>query len=336
MIFSIRSPRGIARILGSFVVAFALLAGLGACKRNQAPAAPAHRIVLGVSALRISLPVFVAVRDGLFRAHGLDVDVRTYPTAQPMMDDVALGHIDAGGYVAYPIAFLASARSSRPTQLVTTLVEDHEHRLSYVLAPTGSGLHFPADAAGKRIGILPTVAYRRWLMALLAAAHIDASSVTIVPVAPPLEAQMLRDHGIDMLFTNDPMATAILSTNVGEIIDDGPPCSQRLGDPFAFGTFAMSGAFAEQFPDLARRLVEALDEAVTRVQADPASARQAMVPFIRPEEQAFVDRYPPSRYLGAAQSGQAALVAEIARERQLGIIDSDPHVIAWQSPGTGR
>ncbi|MEI8254210.1 MAG: ABC transporter substrate-binding protein [Deltaproteobacteria bacterium] len=313
------------------VIASLLALSLASCHRApHTPAAPSRRLVVGASALRISLPVFVAARDGLFRAHGLDVEVRTYNTAQPMMDDVALGHIDAGGYVAYPIVFLASRRAARPPRVVTSLVEDRDHRLSYVLGRPGAGLHFPADARGKRIGILPTVAYRRWLIAILATVGITPEQVTIVPVEPALQNQMLRDNGIDMLFTNDPMATAILATNAGEIIDDGPPCSQRLGDPFAFGTFVMSGLFVEQSPDLARRLAEALSDAVARVRADPAGARRAMVGYIRPEEQPYVDRYPPSRYLDVPEFGPTQLAAEFAHNRQLGILTQDPSVQAWQ------
>ncbi len=320
-----------AASVASLVVMLSLCLAFVGCHRGQrTTAAPSRRLVVGASALRISLPVFVAARDGLFRAHGLDVEVRSYNTAQPMMDDVALGHIDAGGYVAYPIVFLASRRAARPPRVVTSLVEDHEHRLSYVLGRPGSALHFPADARGKRIGILPTVAYRRWLIAILASVGIAPEQVTIVPVEPALQNQMLRDNGIDMLFTNDPMATAILATNAGEIIDDGPPCAQRLGDPFPFGTFVLSGTFVETSPDLARRLVDALSEAVARVRADPAGARSAMVPFIRPAEQPFVDRYPLSRYLDAREFGPTQLAAEFAHNRQLGILDHDPSVRVWQ------
>lgn len=323
----------IAAVVTSLMFLLTLGVTSTACHRGSRTAvAPPRRLVIGASALRISLPVFVAARDRLFRAHGLDVEVRRYSTAQPMMDDVALGHIDAGGYVAYPIVFLASRRATRPPRVVTSLVEDHDHRLSYVLGRIGSGLHFPADARGKRIGILPTVAYRRWLIAILGSVGITPEQVTIVPVEPPLQNQMLRDNGVDMLFTNDPMATAILATNAGEVIDDGPPCSQRLGEPFDFGTFALSGELVEQSPDLARRLVDTLADAVARVRADPAGARRAMAAFIRPDEQAYVDRYPLSRYLDAREFGPAQLAAAFTHNRQLGILQQDPHVQVWEPP----
>jgi ABC-type nitrate/sulfonate/bicarbonate transport system substrate-binding protein len=112
--------------------------------------------------------------------------------------------------------------------------------------------------------------------------------------------------------------------------DEGPPCAHSLGDPFAFGTFALAGTFAERSPELASRLVAALDEAIAVVRANPGPARHAMVPFLREEERPYVDRYPDSRYEDARTAGSAWLSAEIERERQLGILDREPLVRAWQ------
>ena len=54
-------------------------------------------MVIGVSTLRISLPVFVAEQHGLFAKHGIDAEVRRYDTAQPLADELGAGRIDAGG-----------------------------------------------------------------------------------------------------------------------------------------------------------------------------------------------------------------------------------------------
>lgn len=290
------------------------------------------RIVLGVSALRISLPVFVAADSGLFREQGLDVELRTYNTAQPMVDDVSLGHLDAAGFAAYPIVFMSSRRAQRPLRVATSLIEDHDHRLSYVLAHTGANLRFPADARGKRIGILPTVAYRRWLIAILQTVGLSADDFTIVPVEPGLQAQTLRDGGVDFLFTNDPMATAIIQNHIGEIVDDGPPCSARLGEPFSFGAFVLSGAFSEARASDATRLIAAIDRAIESVRNDPAGARRAMAHYIRPEERPFIEHYPASRYLSSDDATPALLAGEIMRAHTLGILDHEPNVRAWSPP----
>ena len=303
-----------------------------ACSHHEAPpTAP----VVGVSVLRISLPVFVAAERGLFRKHGLDVTLRRYETAQPMLEEIVDERIDAGGFVAYPIVALASQNAPRPPLVATALIEDADHRLSYALARRGSALRFPRDARARSIGILPTVAYRKWLEAILHAAGVPAAEVRIVPIAPPLQAQALTSGGVDFLFTNDPAATAMIDAGVAEVVDDGPPCPRWLGSPFAFGTFAISRRLADRQPEVAARLVDAIDEAIAEVNRDPAAAAAAMLPYLRPEQRAAAAHYPASRYLPVAEAGPSVLDSELERELTLGILTRRPGVATW-SPRSVR
>jgi ABC-type nitrate/sulfonate/bicarbonate transport system substrate-binding protein len=246
-----------------------------------------------------------------------------------MMDDVSLGHIDAAGFAAYPIVFMSSRRATRPLYAATSLHEDAGHRLSYVLARSGSALRFPRDASGRRIGILPTIAYRRWLAAILRDANVASDAVTVVPVDPGMQAQALRDGAVDFMFTNDPMATAIIARGVGEVVDDGPPCSRRLGEPFEFGTFVLGGAFAEDRRDDAARVTAAIDAAIVRVREDPAAARRDMARHLRAEQRPFVDRYPSSAYSTTSETRPDLVAAEVQHERALGIIEREPEVRRW-------
>ena len=329
-VFATLSRKGALGVIG---LVLATVLAVGWRVRSGGRDARRHHVVLGVSTLRISAAVFVAIERRLFAERGLDVEVRPYPTAQPMIDDLAAGRLDAAGYAAWPIVFLGSRRARRPFRVATSLIEDAEHRVSTVLARRGSGLRFPASAPGRRIGVLPTVAYRRWLPAILSAAGLDPGATTVVPVDPTVQAAALRDGAVDLLFTNDPMATAIVASGVGEIADDGPPCARRLGSPFPFGTFAMSAALADERPETARAMVAAVDEAIARGTRDGAVMRRAMLPYLRPEERAFVDAYPVARYEPWSPRQHGLLRDELAREREMGIVAGDVRVGAWAAGG---
>jgi ABC-type nitrate/sulfonate/bicarbonate transport system substrate-binding protein len=263
-------------------------------------------MVIGVSTLRISLPVFVAEQHGLFVKHGIDAEVHRYDTAQPLADELGAARIDAGGYVAFPILFGPGAPPPR-VRVFTAVVEDAAHPLSYLLVKKGSGLRGVAALRGRRIGILPTAAYRRWLEAILRHDGLRPEDVSIVPIAPSLEGDALAGGGVDALFTGDPMATAALARGFAEPATDAPDVPRVLGDPFLFGTFAVTEAFAQKHPEEARALADALDEAITMIAADPALGRAAMKPYIRESERAFVDFYPPARYLRSGEIGAAQL-----------------------------
>jgi NitT/TauT family transport system substrate-binding protein len=253
-------------------------------------------MVIGVSTLRISLPVFVAAEQGLFRKHGLDVELRRYETAQPLADELAAGRIDAGGYVAFPILWSPSAPPPR-IRALTAVVEDASHPLSYLLVKAGSGLRGVAALRGRKIGILPTVAYRMWLQAILRHDGLGPEEVSVIPIAPAMQAEALAGGGVDALFTGDPMATAALARGIAEPLTDSPDVPRVLGEPFLFGTFAVTEDFAHHHAAEVGALRDALDEAITMITEDAAVGRRAMIPFVRETERAFVDRYPAARYL---------------------------------------
>ena len=84
-------------------IAVSLAALLVACSSRAAapaPAPPPPHVTLGVATLRISLPLYLAEEQHLFAAHGLDVEVRPNETAQPMVNDVVAGRVDAAGFAA--------------------------------------------------------------------------------------------------------------------------------------------------------------------------------------------------------------------------------------------
>jgi NitT/TauT family transport system substrate-binding protein len=263
-------------------------------------------MVIGVSTLRISLPVFVAEQHGLFVKHGVEAEVRRFDTAQPLADELGAARIDAGGYVAFPILFRPGAPPPR-VRVFTAIVEDAAHPLSYLLVKRGSGLRGVAALRGRRIGILPTVAYRRWLEAILRHDGLKPEDVSIVPIAPPLEVDALAGGGVDALFTGDPMATAALARGIAELATDTPDVPRVLGEPFLFGTFAVTEDFAQKYPAQARALADALDEAITMISTDPAVGTAAMKPYVRETERPFVDRYPAARYLRSREIGAAQL-----------------------------
>jgi ABC-type nitrate/sulfonate/bicarbonate transport system substrate-binding protein len=263
-------------------------------------------MVIGVSTLRISLPVFVAEQHGLFAKHGIDAEVRRFDTAQPLADELGAGRLDAGGYVAFPILFGPGAPPPR-VRVFTAVVEDAAHPLSYLLVKKGSGLHGVAALRGCRIGILPTSAYRGWLEAILRHDGLQPEDVSIVPLAPSLEVDALAGGGVDAIFTGDPMATAALARGFAEPATDTPDVPRVLGEPFLFGTFAVTEDFAQNHSAQARALADALDEAITMISADPAVGTAAMKPYVRESERPFVDRYPAARYLRSGEIGAGQL-----------------------------
>ena len=250
-----------------------------------------------------------------------------YDTAQPMMQALVEGKIDIAGYTAYPITYSAIARSHKALYFITVMVEDQQHRISFLLRPKPRAGESPRiktirDLKGKRVGILPTIAYKAWLQAIVKANGIDPADVQIIQVDPALESQALKSGGVDALFTNDPAATAAIDAGIAELISDKVECPEYIKNPFPFGSFNVSKAWADANRDALGRLLAALDDAVGFINANPQAAKDSMKPYMPEQFRADVDRYPDAKYLASAETTDAMLQEMADLYLKMGIIDA--------------
>jgi ABC-type nitrate/sulfonate/bicarbonate transport system substrate-binding protein len=259
-------------------------------------------VTIGYSALGVSLPLFVAHRTGLFADQGLRVRMKGYPTAHPLVEDVIDEGVPCGGFVAFPIALHRHVRA-RPLYYACAVAEDLDNPISFLLVRKGSGIRSLDDLAGRRVGVLPTKAYREWLKALLAQSGLgyhqvrldktckcmETCSASKVPiermvsvhdVLPHETAAALRSGRVDAIFTNDPGVTQAVRSGVADIFGDRPILPSLLGSPFLFGSFIFDSDFVADRPDEARRIVAALDEGVRLCRQDPAEARRLAAPYL--------------------------------------------------------
>ena len=209
-----------------------------------------------------------------------------------------------GGFVAFPIALHRHVRA-RPLHYACAVAEDLDNPISFLLVRKGSGIRSIQDLAGRRVGVLPTKAYREWLKVLLSRAGLGYHQVkldktckcmeTCVASKLPVErmvdvhdvlphetAAALRSGRIDAIFTNDPGVTDAVRSGVADIFGDRPILPSLLGSPFLFGSFVFDSDFVADRPDEARTIVASLDEAVRFCQQDPAEARRLAATYLPP------------------------------------------------------
>jgi NitT/TauT family transport system substrate-binding protein len=257
-----------------------------------------EKVDVGYSALRISLPVFVAEENGYFEEEGLDVNLVRFDTAQPLMSALVAGTVDVAGYTALPITYNAMIRSEVDLNFVTAMMEDQKHRISYLVVPEGTPEEFSiSDLKGKSIGILPTVAYSAWVNEILKANGIDPETdVNIVQIAPALQPAALESGQVDALFTNDPAATTAIQQGVGRTISENVEVPMYLGEPFLFGSFNIRKDFADANPEAAEKITNALNKAVKFVNRNPQEAKMLMTSYLHESQQPYVEFYPDALY----------------------------------------
>lgn len=285
------------------------------------PVAQIEKIEIGYSRLRISLPVFVAAQKGYFKEEQLDVDLKAFDTAQPLMDALVAGHLNAGGFTAFPITFKGMQQSGTQLYFAGVLMEDEAHPISMLLKKKGSSISSIADLKGKRVGILPTIAYKAWLEEILRKNGVDPKEVTIVQVQPAMTASSLESGTIDAAFTNDPAATAAVRKGVAEFVTQEALVPKHLWSPFPFGSFNVNKDFADKNPELVKKVVRALDKAIDYINAHPAEAKETMKEYLPEEQRQFVQFYPDAIYLRSSDVKEADLKKMAESFLQMGVIE---------------
>ena len=229
-------------------------------------------ITIGYPTLRIALPVLVAYDKGYFKEEGLDVTLKSYQTAQPMMDALVSGKINLGGFCALPITFGAMARSKTDLLFLGGMYEDDKHPISVLLVKDTTSISSIQDLKGKKIGILPTRAYEVWLQGILESNNINPKDVIIRQVKPNLQADALNNGSVDALFTNDPAATITMSKGYGmELTREALVPKSTEMSPFYFGSFNVRKDYADKNPDIVLKVSKALDRASKYINENPDS-----------------------------------------------------------------
>jgi len=281
----------------------------------------AKKISIGYSVLRISLPIFVAQEKGYFTQEGLQVTLVPFETAQPLMNSLVAGTIQMAGYTALPITFSAMLRSKTDLYFSTAMLEDQKHRISYLIVPRNTPRTFTiSDLRGKKIGILPTVAYRVWLEEMLKQHGVKASEVEIVQIAPALTPAALESGQISALFTTDPAATTVLRRGIGRLLNEEVEVPKILGEKFIFGSFNMRKDYADRNPEIASKVSRALDKAVHFVNKYPGEAKQIMKKYLHESQQPFVEFYPDALYQTTSEVEPTKFQALADKYLEMGII----------------
>ncbi|MFZ2385415.1 MAG: ABC transporter substrate-binding protein [Candidatus Omnitrophota bacterium] len=290
------------------------------CGFIYADAAALKKVKIGYSRLRISLPVFVAQKEGIFEKNGLDVELEMFDTAQPLMDALCGGKLDVAGYCAFPITFSAQLRSGKTLRYATMLMEDSAHPISMFVVKKDSSISSIAGLKGKRVGILPTYAYKVWLELILEKNGIKPDEIVIQQVAPAMTASTLESGAVDAVFTNDPALTVCLQKGIGKLLYKDALVPRYFWSPFPFASFNIADEFAKSNPETVKRIVKSLDEAIDFINSNQREAKKIMADFLPDAQKDFVENYPDALFLRSDQVKEKELIKIEESYKELGII----------------
>jgi ABC-type nitrate/sulfonate/bicarbonate transport system substrate-binding protein len=259
---------------------------------------------------------YLASEWGLFAGRGLDVAIHEGSGAVVSAAIVA----QSSEYWIGSSSGAATAISRSRGLALKSLTVLYHATPSVIFSRAETGIVVPTDLYGKRLGLVPGSTTVDEFRALLAVQHLDPSRITVVDVEAATSVP-LYDGRVDALIDYAEMLPAELQSAGRQISILGlAACGVRL---YSLNVIAKESMWVSpEGRDTATRLVEAVLEAYSRVQAGPAVAVSAFTRIFRTFEQPYMSQAMAAvvRQLGRQPLGQQTRLGWQATLDQLGTL----------------
>ena len=220
-----------------------------------------ERISLSVGIDSIYTPMFLATTEGLWRKHGVNVEVRQFAQGGEGMDAMVAGSIQLAGSADSTVLARAPRTDLRA---LGVFVEDVGN---YVKLVTREEIDRPQQI--KKMGIIPGSVSEYGAAKLFEAEGIDPSGVKLVTAGPPELPALLEKGDIDGFVIWEPWPTRARDMG-GKVLMES-----REFDLSYVLVLAAQKDWLDRNREQAKAVMDALGEATKLVESDPDRAAQA-------------------------------------------------------------
>jgi len=266
---------------------------------NQAVCGQEPELKFGVLPVLQALPLFVAQDKGMFRAHGVSVQLAPFNTASEKDIALSTGAID--GYFGDLVTPIVLKGNGRDVIIVAANYDTRsDRRMFAILAKPGSHYKSLSDLADTPVAVSSNSVVHFLTETLLEQSGVPHEKISFFEAKNiGMRMQMLLSGQVEAATLPEPLVTAALAKGAKFLSDDaGLATSQTV--------LVFSGAFARAHPDLVKAFLKAVGEAAAFVNASPDSVRSVMVEHVRLPEP-LKQNYPTPRFPQLAPPDKTAL-----------------------------
>jgi NitT/TauT family transport system substrate-binding protein len=305
---ALRAP--LAVLLVAVLVSGCQVPGTGASGAVSGSGAITVAYVAGID----NAPLTVAVNDGLFQQHGLDVTIKSYSSVslelQALTDDQA--QIAVGDYTGF---LYAQATNRASLRLIADAYDAAQNSMAILTLPKpgNSGITTPqqlesesASVATPLAQVAPDTSAAPYNIQTLAAEEVlqndgvSPSSVNWTPMQPQSMIGALRNGQVQAILVSEPYIMEAEQLGAVEVVDASSGVTS--GIPVS-GYFSLS-TYANAHPSAVQAFQAALDQAASDcAQRGPVQAVLPNLTSISTENSALVTlgTYPASLNVGQVQ-----------------------------------
>lgn len=214
---------------------------------------------------------FAALEDKLFEAACITIVSNRMESPNQIIDALVAGRADFGPPGA-AAGITALAEAKFPGTLKVFGLQggggpDHLVNDALIVKP-GSTIASLADLKGKSLGHVPGIQWRTIARSMLRQAGLEPDrDVRLVELAVPLQVQAVVGGSVDAVLALEPVGSIAVASGLARQALTNP-VSRAIADPFYSGAAVLTTRFMRERPEVARRVVEVINAATARVNAD--------------------------------------------------------------------
>lgn len=218
------------------------------------------------------LPVHVANQKGFFSREGVKIELRELQSAQQLYEALVRKELDYVPFLSTIVVMNGESVSPGNVKLVTTSDVSLEDRFDALMVKKDSKIATIADLKGKKIGVFPGTTGMNFLKAYLNSKKVDYTGAEFIQLPPPNQLQALESGAVDALFSYEPNYTVgVEKFGFKTLVSESVFASQI--NHAAFGGYFFSAGFVEKHPELAKKVVRAMNAGNAVLRSDPTAAR---------------------------------------------------------------
>lgn len=281
-----------------------------------APPVAAAPLTIAVSRGSVSLPIYVAAEENLFKAEGLDVLLSPCSSGRACFANL----LDRKADVATAAELVVVLNQREPVVALATIsASSHQIKL---IARRSAGIGAPEDLRGRKLGTAMGTSSHYFLDSLLLFHGIETAEVGIADHSPEQLSDALSEGRLDGIAIWEPLATRTLQ----RLGADGLTLPSPRIYTQHFNVIVRQDDLGRRGDDL-RRLLRALVRAEALIARDPQRARQLLARQFElgPTEAAALFKEQDYR-VRLDQSLASTMNAQLRWARGLGLLRRDSEV----------
>jgi NitT/TauT family transport system substrate-binding protein len=222
------------------------------------------------------LPFYVAIEKGYFADQKLNIEIIQTKESSEALNASLAGKVDIIAPISFSALLAAEIKSPGEFKLFLPGGESDKIIGSYLLIKKDSTIKEIKELKGKKIGTYTGATQLLYLKLFLIEVGFDPDKdITIIQVAPELQAQALEANQYDALFTIEPYSTIAIQNGIARVLIENPRV-KYIVNPFISGSAAVSTKFVKENPNILKNIYKALSQGLDFIRTNETGAREIL------------------------------------------------------------